>query len=63
MEIHYNLFQIKNCVRKIYKKDNAKATGFFCKSPYPNNNQIFTVLFTNNHVLNENDLKLNKVGN
>ena len=52
-------FQLKNCVCKIRKKDNVKATGFFCKIPYQNNNNLITVLFTNNHVLNQNDLIIN----
>ena len=52
-------FQLKNCVCKIRKKDNVKATGFFCKIPYQNYNNLLTVLFTNNHVLNQNDLIIN----
>ena len=52
-------FQLKNCVCKILKKDSVKATGFFCKIPYQNYNNLITVLFTNNHVLNQNDLIIN----
>ena len=51
-------FQLKNCVCKIRKKDNVKATGFFCKIPYQNN-KLLTVLFTNNHVISQNDLIIN----
>ena len=51
-------FQLKNCVCKILKKDNVKATGFFCKIPYQNN-KLLTVLFTNNHVISQNDLIIN----
>jgi len=52
-------FQLKNCVCKISKKDNVKATGFFCKIPYQNYNNLLPVLFTNNHILNANDLIIN----
>ena len=52
-------FQLKNCVCKIRKKGNVKATGFFCKIPFPNYNKLLTVLFTNNHVLDQNDLMVN----
>ena len=52
-------FQLKNCVCKIRKKGNVKDTGFFCKIPFPNYNKLLTVLFTNNHVLDQNDLMVN----
>ena len=51
------LDQMKKCVCKIYQNGN-KGTGFFCKIPFDNN--LLPVLITNNHVLNENDIKNNK---
>jgi len=55
------LFQMKNCICKIYKNNGEKGTGFFCKIPYPNQSRLLTVLITNKHVLNENDLKNNNI--
>jgi len=55
------LFQMKNCICKIYKEDGIKATGFFCKIPFPNEYNLLPVLVTNNHVLEENDLKNKKM--
>jgi V8-like Glu-specific endopeptidase len=56
------LSQMKNCICKIIKENGEKGTGFFCKIPYPTNqSKILNVLITNNHVLNEDDLKNNKI--
>ena len=55
------LSQMKNCICKIHKYNGEKGTGFFCKIPYPNQSELLTVLITNNHVLNENDLKNNNI--
>ena len=54
----YILTQLENCVRKIYQSNGGEATGFFCKIPYPDQFNLIPVLITNNHVLNENDIKL-----
>ena len=54
------LYQIENCVCKIYK-DIIKGTGFFCKIPYKNN--ILHLLITNNHILNKHDIEDNKIIN
>ena len=54
------LFQMKNCICKIYK-NNGTGSGFFCKIPYPDQSNLLNVLITNNHVLNENDLKNNNI--
>ena len=51
------LVQMKNCICKIYT-NNAKGTGFFCKI---NNN--YSVLITNNHVINNNYISNNKILN
>ena len=37
------------------------GTGFFCKIPFNNNKNIIKVLLTNNHVLNEESLKIGKI--
>ena len=37
------------------------GTGFFCKIPFNNNNNIIKVLFTNNHILKEESLKIGKI--
>ena len=37
-----------------------KGTGFFCKIPFPDNKNLLPVLITNNHVLNEEYLNINK---
>ena len=41
--------------------NNEIGTGFFCKIPFNNNKNIIKVLFTNNHVLNEESLKIGKI--
>ena len=55
------LYQMKNCICKIYKEDNIKASGFFCKIPFPDENNLITVLITNNHVLGKTDIEKDKV--
>ena len=50
--------QMKNCVCKIYSNGSI-GTGFFTKIPYKN--ELIKVLITNNHVLDENDIKNNKI--
>jgi len=53
------LFQMENCICKIYLEDGKKGTGFFCKIPFLNN--LLPVLITNNHVLNEKEIENNKI--
>ena len=55
------LFQMKNCICKIYKKDGIKGTGFFCNIPFPNEFNLLPVLVTNNHILEEKDIQKNKI--
>jgi len=55
------LFQMKKCVCKITKENGVNGTGFFCKVPFPDHSDLFPVLATNFHVLNENDIKKNKI--
>ena len=45
------LYQMENCICKIYKNNGAKGTGFFCEIPY--NNKLLKVLITNNHIINQ----------
>ena len=53
------LYQMENCICLIHKDNGEIGTGFFCEIPYKNN--IIKVLITNNHVLNENEIKNNKI--
>ena len=53
------LNQLENCICKIFVDDGSKATGFFCNIKY--DNKEMPVLITNNHVLNEDNIKLNKI--
>jgi hypothetical protein len=50
--------QMKKCICKIYS-NGSTGTGFFTKIPY--NNEYIKVLITNNHLLNENDIKDNNI--
>ena len=36
----------------------TQGTGFFCKIPFPNKNNILPVFITNNHIIDNNLLKL-----
>ena len=51
------LYQMKNSVCKIYK-GGFIGTGFFCKVKLSNSKKNLYVLITNNHVLDENKIKL-----
>ena len=51
------LNQMNKCVCKIYNK--GEGTGFFTKIPF--NSKLLPVLITNNHVLDENDIKNNNI--
>ena len=50
------LFQMNNSICKIYKRVFV-GTGFFCKMKLLNSIYLY-VLITNNHVLDENNIKL-----
>ena len=54
------LYQMENCICKIYKENGGIGTGFFCEIPFINNN-LLKVLITNNHLLNENEIEDNKI--
>ena len=51
------LSQLEKYVCKIYPKNDKKGTGFMCKIPNPDQFKLLPVLITNNHILNENDIK------
>ena len=55
------LFQMENCICKIFLKKDEIGIGFLCKFPFNNND--LPVLITNNHIMNnlENNkyIKLN----
>ena len=52
--------QMENCICKIYQ-NGKKGTGFFCKIPFPDKNNLLNVMITNNHILNQNDIENNKI--
>ena len=54
------LFQMEKCICKIYQ-NNKKGTGFFCKIPFPDKNNLLNVLITNNHILSQKDIEDNKI--
>ena len=47
------LKQMEKSICKILINDGSKGTGFFCKIPFPDNNNKLSVLLTNNHVIND----------
>ena len=51
------LLQMEKCVCKIKTKE-LQATGFLCKIPFPDTNNMIKVLITNNHVINESITKI-----
>ena len=55
------LSQMENCICKIVKDNGEKGTGFFCTIPFPDGKNLLNVLITNNHILNENDIKNGKI--
>ena len=52
------LEQMKKCICKIENK-NGNGTGFLCYIPY--NNTKIEVMITNNHIINEDIIKNNKI--
>ena len=51
------LDQMNKCVCKIYNK--GEGTGFFTKIPF--NSKLLPVLITNNHVLDQNEIKKDSI--
>jgi len=54
------IYQMKNNVCRINVSNGNKGTGFLCKIPYPDKNNLLKVLITNNHVINEAILEKDK---
>ena len=52
--------QKKDNVFKIMKKNDIFGTGFLCLIPFPDKLNLIPVLFTCNHVLNEDDISPGK---
>ena len=44
-------------------KSEKKGTGFFRKIPFPDQFKLLSVFITNNHVLSEEDISINKIIN
>ena len=53
------LYQMENCICKIYCDNGKLGTGFLSKIRFQN--KLLPVLITSNHVLNENDIENNKI--
>ena len=53
------LDQMKKKVCKIFIENGDIGTGFFGKIPFPDNNNLLSVLITNNHLINEIILEKN----
>ena len=51
------LFQMENCICKIYLKNDKIGIGFLCKIPF--HNDLLPVLITNNKFENDKIIKLN----
>ena len=45
--------QMENDICKIINKNNEQYTGFICKIPYPDINNMIKVLITYNNIINE----------
>ena len=52
--------QLEQNICKVYVNQNIIGTGFLCKIPYPDEFKLLPVLITNNHILKEEDISLNK---
>ena len=50
------LEQMEKCICNIIDSKGGTGTGFFCRIPYPDFFNLESVLITNNHVLEENDI-------
>jgi len=48
--------QMEKNIFKIKVDNGLQGTGFFCKIPYPNKNNMISVLITCNHLINEDIL-------
>ena len=53
--------QSKNNIVKIINQKEEVGTGFFCLIPFPDKMHLLPTLITNNHVLNERDIEIEKI--
>jgi hypothetical protein len=53
--------QMENCICKIKYQREKEGIGFFCKLPFPDNNNLLNCLITINQTLNENDIQNNNI--
>ena len=49
--------QMEKCICKI-KIGEEQSTGFFCKIPFPNKENMLKVLITNNHIINDEKISI-----
>lgn len=54
--IEYILHQMKNCICKIYGKNEMCSTGFFCKIPFPDDQHLLPVLVTTDFAIDSEKL-------
>jgi len=52
--------QLEKYLCKVYDTKENNGSGFLCKIPFPDEFHLLPVLITNNHVLNESELKKDK---
>ena len=50
------MYQLKNCICKVFSDNNEIYTGFFCKIPYKS--KILQVLISNNKIIKNNDKEI-----
>ena len=50
--------KIEKCLFKIININNKNNIGFLCKIPFPDENNLLSVLITNNIILNENKIEI-----
>ena len=55
------LFQMENCICKIYLKNDKIGIGFLCKIPF--HHKLLPVLITNNNIFDENDKNIKLIIN
>ena len=55
------IYQLENCIFKIYLEKGLHGTGFFTKIPYPDQFHLLPVLVTASFVINLNALKQDSI--